>query len=261
MPSRIAAACLAALALAASAPAQGPGAAPALYGYRLTRSYPHDSRAFTQGLVYRDGFFYESTGRQGQSTVRKVEVATGRVVRRHDVDPKYFAEGLAEFGASLFQLTWLDGLGFVYDRETFALQRTFTYTGEGWGLATDGTHLILSDGSATGTIRFFDPQTFREVRRIAVQDRGRPVDDLNELEFVRGELFANVWHADRIARIHPGTGAVTGWIDLAGLRPTSTLADADAVLNGIAYDAAGDRLFVTGKLWPTVFEITLERRR
>ena len=231
-------------------------AAPLAYaadGYRIIHTYPHDPQAYTQGLLYEDGHLYESTGLNGRSSLRMEDLETGRLLQRADVPDKYFAEGLASWGSTLIQLTWQSHIAFIYDRFSFRLQRTFHYDGEGWGLTQDGRNLIMSDGTAT--LRFFDPLTFREVRRIVVKDQGSTVTQLNELEYVRGEIYANVWHTDRIARISPATGRVLGWIDLAALLPTNEQSDPEAVLNGIAYDAADNRLFVTGKLWPKLFEI------
>jgi glutamine cyclotransferase len=222
-------------------------------GYRVVHTYPHDPQAYTQGLLYEDGFLYESTGLNGRSSLRMVDLETGQVLQRADVPEKYFAEGLAPWGSTLIQLTWQSHVAFVYDRFSFRLLHTFSYEGEGWGLTQDGRNLIMSDGTAT--LRFFDPRTFHEVRRIVVNDHGSQVTQLNELEYVRGEIYANVWHTDRIARISPSSGRVLGWIDLAGLLPDDQRSDPEAVLNGIAYDAAHDRLFVTGKLWPMLFEI------
>ncbi|HUK24855.1 MAG TPA: glutaminyl-peptide cyclotransferase [Terriglobales bacterium] len=223
-------------------------------GYRIVHTYPHDPDAFTQGLVYVGGYLYESTGRNGKSSLRMVELTTGRVLRRYDLAEKYFGEGLTSWGNELIQLTWTAGLGFVYDRQSLRWQRSFHYEGEGWGLTQDGRQLILSDGTAF--LRFLNPQTFTETGRVLVSDgSGRPVSDINELEYVRGEVYANIWHTDRIARISPRTGKILGWIDLSGLMPKSQLTDPEAVLNGIAYDAKGGRLFVTGKLWPKLFEI------
>jgi glutaminyl-peptide cyclotransferase len=230
-----------------------------IYGYHVVHSYPHDSTAFTQGLLYRDGFLYESTGLNGQSTLRKVALETGQVVQRHVVNPQFFAEGLVDWKDELIQLTWRSQVGFIYGLDTFAEKRTFTYRGEGWGLTRDDARLIMSDGSAE--LRFLDPSTFRELSRVSVTDVGRPVLELNELEYVRGEIYANVWQTDRIARIDPATGRVTGWIDLAGLLPAGARRSPDAVLNGIAWDAKGNRLFVTGKLWPMLYEITVGERR
>ena len=223
--------------------------------YRSVHAYPHDQHAFTQGLVYVDGHLYESTGIKGQSTLREEDLESGRIQRMQLVPDQYFAEGLTDWKNTLVQLTWQTHIAFVYDRATFRLLHTFHYDGEGWGLTHDAKALILSDGTAT--LKFFDPDTFREVRRITVKDRGKPVAQLNELEFIHGEIYANIWHADRIARISPASGRVIGWIDLKGLMPRSQLTDDEAVLNGIAYDATRDRLFVTGKLWPKIFEISL----
>ncbi len=233
--------------------AQTRGAAVPTYGYQIVKTYPHDRNSFTQGLLFLDGTLYESTGRSGNSTLRRVQLDTGKVLQEYLVPREYFAEGLTNWGPDLIQLTWTSKTGFVYDRATFRIKRTFDYTGEGWGLAQDGSRLIMSDG--TPFLRFLDPRSFRETGRIAVRERGQPVLDLNELEVVRGEIYANVWHTDRIARISPGTGAVTGWIDLKGLREIAEGYGDEAVLNGIAYDAAGNRLFVTGKLWSKLFEI------
>jgi len=243
-----------------TATASSQGGTAATYGYHVVNAYPHDSRAFTQGLIYRDGYLFESTGQYGQSSLRKVRLETGEVVQQRQVETKFFAEGLTDWGNRLVQLTWQSNLGFVYDLSTFAPVATFSYTGEGWGLTRDKTHLIMSDGQPSGQLRFIDPVSFREVRRVTVRDAGSPVSRLNELEFVRGEIFANVWMTDRICRIDPATGRVTGWIDLTTLLPATLRPGSDAVLNGIAYDAGRDRLFVTGKNWPRLFEITLERR-
>ena len=226
-------------------------------GYQIVRTYPHDPAAFTQGLVYLDGVLYEGTGLHGRSTIRKVKLENGEVLQIKKNEDRHFGEGIAVVGNELFQLTWQTGIGFVYDRTTFDRTRTFNYHGEGWGLTYDGTRLIMSDGSQTGTLRFIDPKTLKETGRLQVRDGSSAVANLNELEFVKGEILANVWLTDRIARINPKTGQVTGWIDLAGLLPRSEQVQ-DAVMNGIAYDAAGDRLFVTGKLWPKLFEIRLK---
>jgi glutamine cyclotransferase len=234
------------------AAAVAPPQATPVHGYDVVRQYPHDADAFSQGLIYRDGFLYESTGLNGRSSLRLVELATGRVVQRREVSADHFAEGLVDWGAELIQLTYLSNLAFVYDLKTFEPRGSFPYPGEGWGLTRDDRRLIMSDG--TSQLRFWDPVTRRELGRVAVTDRGVPVDDLNELEYVKGRIYANVWHSDRIAVIDPGSGAVTAWIDLTGLRPPSAR-DPEAVLNGIAYDPSNDRLFVTGKLWPALFEI------
>lgn len=232
--------------------ASAASAAVPTHGYEIVRAYPHDSDAFTQGLLFRDGFLYESTGLEGRSSLRQVDLETGRVVRQRNVDSRYFAEGLTDWRGQLLQLTYTSNIGFVYDLATFEPRSTFSYRGEGWGLTHDGTHLIMSDGSAV--LRVLDPVTKEERRRLPVRDRGSPVENLNELEFVKGTIYANIWHADRVAVIHPDSGAVTAWIDLAGLRPASAN-HPEAVLNGIAHDPVADRLFVTGKLWPQLFEI------
>jgi glutamine cyclotransferase len=241
----------------AGTPAAGTAPAPAqAQTYRIVNVYPHDPQAFTQGLIFRGGFLFESTGHRGRSTVRKVQLETGEVIAQNRLDSQYFGEGLTDSRGRLIQLTWQAGRAFVYDPATLQLQRTFDYRGEGWGLTATDDHLIMSDGSTQ--LRFFDPDTFAEVRGVVVRDAGRPVADLNELEAVKGEVYANVWHSDRVARIDPASGAVRGWIDLSGLLAAGEVSDPEAVLNGIAYDQAGDRLFVTGKLWPKLFEIRVE---
>ena len=221
--------------------------------YRIVHTYPHDPRAYTQGLIYIDGHLYESTGLNGRSSLRMEDLATGRALQSAAVPQQYFAEGLAAWGSTLVQLTWQSHVAFVYDRFSFRLLRTLRYDCDGWGLTADSKNLILSDGTAE--IRFFDPATFSEVRHIYVSDHGKPIDQLNELEYIQGQIYANVWHTDRIVRISPETGRVLGWINLAGLLRPGEVTDQEAVLNGIAYDAAHDRLFVTGKLWPRIFEI------
>ena len=221
--------------------------------YRVVHTYPHDPHAFTQGLVFVDGHLYESTGINGQSSLRMVDLETGRILQDQPVDRKYFGEGLTNWGSTLIQLTWQSHTALVYDRFSFRLLGTFSYPGEGWGLTQDGKTLILSDG--TPTLRFYDPATFKLLRRVTVKDHGKPVTEINELEYIEGQVYANIWHADRIARISPRTGQVVGWIDLKGLLPESERSSPEAVLNGIAWDAAHHRLFVTGKLWPKLFEI------
>ena len=225
------------------------------YGFLAVNSFPHDREAFTQGLIYRDGFLYESTGQNGRSSVRKVDLETGKVLQRHDLEQKYFGEGLTDWNDRLLQLTWQTNVGFIYGIARFDQQGTFTYFGEGWGLTHDDKRLILSDG--TSRLRFLDPMTQAETGGVEVTDAGRPVDKLNELEFINGEIYANVWMTDRIAIIAPDTGKVNAWLDLAGLRQTPSRGD--DVLNGIAYDAAGSRLFVTGKLWPELFQIRVRK--
>ena len=233
------------------------GIRPPAYSYRVVRSYPHDRAAFTQGLYFRDGFLYEGTGLNGRSGIRKVKLETGEVLDFKALPPQYFGEGIAEWKGSIFQLTWRSEIGFVYDAATFEQTRTFQYRGEGWGLTQDGAALVMSDGTAQ--LRFIDPASLKEARRITVRDDNGPVEALNELEYVRGEIFANVWQTERIARISPKDGRVTGWIDLSGLLPAADRPGTD-VMNGIAYDEKGDRLFVTGKLWPKLYEIKVVPR-
>ena len=225
-----------------------------LYGYQIVRVYPHDPRAFTQGLQYLDGVLYEGTGQVGESSIRRVELETGKVLQKRDVPPPHFGEGITVWKNELIELTWKSNVAFVYDKKTFAPRRTFKYAGEGWGLTQDATNLYMSDGS--DELRVLDPSTFVERRRIKVTLAGAPLRDLNELEWVKGEIFANVWMTDHIARIAPSSGKVAGYIDLRGLLSASERATTD-VLNGIAYDAAHDRLFITGKWWPKLFEIKL----
>jgi len=226
------------------------------YTYEVVNSYPHDPAAFTEGLLYDNGFLYESTGMEGTSWLRKVELSSGKVVKNLDIGAQYFGEGLALFKDKFYQLTWRTGIGFVYNRETFQQERTFNYYGEGWGLTHDDESLIMSDG--TSFIRFIDPATFQVKRVLTVTSSNSPVGELNELEYINGEIYANIWKTDRIARIDPGSGNVKGWIDLAGLLPPALRNGKEDVLNGIAYDAAGDRIFVTGKYWSRLFEIKLK---
>jgi len=228
------------------------------YGFEVVNTWPHDAGAFTQGLIFHDGALVESAGQYGESSLRRVELKTGKILKKVDLPPQFFAEGVTLLGGKLYQLTWENKRGFVYDPKTFEKKGEFRYDGQGWGLTHDGQSLILSDG--TNQLRFIDPETFRVTRTISVTDGGRPLRDINELEYVRGEIYANVWHDQRIVRLDPQTGKILGWIDLAGLIPRAELSDEEAVLNGIAYDAAGDRLFVTGKLWPKLFEIKLKQK-
>lgn len=225
------------------------------YGYRVVRVYPHDPNAFTQGLIYLGGLLYESTGLQGRSSLRMVDLQTGAVQRRLNLPSQLFGEGLTNWQDTLVQLTWTAQTGYVYDLRTFRLLKTFHYEGEGWGLTQDGTHLIMSNGSSS--LRFLDPITFEVAKTVTVSDRGAEVRNLNELEYIHGRVYANIWQTDRIAIISPNDGRVDAWIDLTGLRPITTSGDTDAVLNGIAFDSIHDRLFVTGKLWPSVFQIQL----
>jgi glutamine cyclotransferase len=229
---------------------------PQLYGYRIVNTYPHDPRAFTQGLDIEDGVLYEGTGLNGRSSLRRVELETGAVLQQADLAEEFFGEGIVVSGDCIYQLTWQSQQAFVYDQETFEVLDTHTYPTEGWGLTSDGERLVMSDG--TSTLFFRDPETFAEIRHIEVLDGDEPVVRLNELEWVNGEVWANVWQTDQIVRIDPATGAVLGWIDLTGLLQPEDQAGADVdVLNGIAVDEATGRIFVTGKLWPVLYEIEL----
>jgi glutaminyl-peptide cyclotransferase len=227
------------------------------YGYQIVNIWPHDSNAFTQGLILTDGKLLESTGQEGSSSLRSVELQTGKVLKKVDVAVPYFAEGLTLLNGKIYQLTWQHNVGFIYDVNTFERVGQFNYQGEGWGLTTDGRSLILSDGS--NRIRFIDPASFQVTKTITVLDGKIPVEQLNELEYVQGEIYANVWHDDRIATIDPQSGHVNAWIDLTGLMPDGELQDPEAVLNGIAYDQTNNKLYVTGKLWPRLFEIRVKR--
>jgi glutamine cyclotransferase len=220
--------------------------------YRVVATYPHDTGAFTQGLEYIDGRFYEGTGLNGQSSIRVVTPATGAVVKKQPIDYMYFGEGITVFGGKLYELTWQNATAFVYDAKTFQRIGEFHYSGEGWGLTHDAAQLIMSDG--TPSLRFLDPATFKELGRVYVRDGSRPVPELNELEYIEGEVWANVWRTNLIARINPQTGQVNSFVDMSGLLKPSEEQGVD-VLNGIAYDAKGKRVFVTGKKWPKLFEI------
>lgn len=226
-------------------------------GWTLVRSHPHDARAFTQGLLYHDGLLYESTGQVGQSDIRIVRLKDGKVLRRVNVPPPYFGEGIALWKDRLVHLTWRHERGFVWSLPSLKKTGSFTYRGEGWGMTSDGKRLIMSDG--TPELRFLDPDTLKETGRIRVTWQGEPVPMLNELEYVDGEILANVWMTTRIARIDPASGRVIDWIDLSALAERIGSNGGDDVLNGIAWDAKGRRLFVTGKYWPRLFEIRLER--
>jgi glutaminyl-peptide cyclotransferase len=230
------------------------------YSYEIINTYPHDPAAYTQGLVYHEGFLYESTGLHGQSSLRQVDLQTGKILKKVELEPQYFGEGLTLFDGRAYQLTWQTQYGFIYQIETFQKLKTFSYQGEGWGLTHDGTSLIMSNGS--NQIRYFNPGNFETQRFINVTDGGRPIVNLNELEYINGEIWANVWMTDRIARIDPGSGRVIAWIDLTGLLPPEARpADTGAVLNGIAYDRDKQRVFVTGKLWPKLFEIRIKEKQ
>ena len=236
-----------------------PDPGPVEYYYDVVHAYPHDREAFTEGLFYLDGFLYESTGLEGQSSIRKVRLETGEIVQKRDV-PGYFGEGIVNWKDRLVELTYQTQVGFVYGLNDLNALTRFTYPGEGWALTQDGKRLIMSDGTAQ--VRFWDPETLQETGRITVTDHDRPVKNVNELEWVKGEIYANIWMVDRIARIDPATGKVTGWIDLTGILPESDrIGGQTDVLNGIAYDSKNDRLFVTGKRWPKLFEIRVVKKQ
>ncbi len=234
-----------------------------VYGYEIVKAYPHDGEAFTQGLIFHNGFLYESTGERGKSTVRKVEIETGKILQKIDLPKDNFGEGLTLLDGKLYNLTWQEGICRVYDLNDFKLIREFTYQGDGWGITNDGTNLYMTD--STHVIRVLNPETFKSVKMVAVmRDDGKPMMQINELEFIKGEIWANIWHSERpetlgkpnyIARIDPATGKILGWIDLDGISPDDTRRDIENTLNGIAYDAAGDRIFVTGKNWKKLYEI------
>ncbi len=225
------------------------------YKYNIVNTYPHDRNAFTQGLVYENNILYEGTGLRGHSTLRKVDIETGNILLIHELPSQFFGEGITIYGNKIIQLTWESNVGFVYDKNNFNLLKEFNYSTEGWGITHNGMNLIISDG--TSTLYFLDPDSFEEIERIEVFDNNGPVSGLNELEYIQGEIYANVWKTDNIARIDPNTGQVVGWIELTGLLNSKNFDEPVDVLNGIAYDAEKDRLFVTGKLWPKIFEIEL----
>lgn len=230
-----------------------------VYDYEIVNIYPHDPEAFTQGLFFVDGHLYESTGLKGRSSLRKVDLETGEVLQKYDLPANLFGEGVTDWKDRIVQLTWRSQIGFVYDLASFRQKKKFTYAGEGWGVTQDGRRLIMSDGTAT--LRFLDPNSLKETGRVAVTHRGKPVTRLNELEYVNGEVYANIWQSDLVARIDPASGAVDGVVDLRGLREQlSARGPGPDVLNGIAYDKERDRLFVTGKFWPNLFEIRLMAR-
>ena len=253
----------AAFALATAAPARAASASASaaipVYGYKVVHTYPHDLNAFTEGLFFENGYLYESTGLDGHSTVRKVKLETGQVVERANLPDDVFGEGITSWNGKLIGLTWKGHIGYVLDLDSFDTKGQFGYPGEGWGLTHDDTEMVMSDGTAD--IRFLNPQTLVESHRIHVTAQGKPVDQLNELEWVDGEIYANIWQTDRIARIDPQTGNVVGWIDCKGLLAMKDFIPQHTdVLNGIAYDPATKRLWVTGKFWPKVFEIKLVKR-
>lgn len=241
------------------APARGaPAAEVPLYTYDVVNIWPHDPHAFTQGLVFLKGILLESTGLNGRSSLRKVDLSTGRVLEEVRLSAQYFAEGMTVLDNRIFQLTWQNHQGFVYRLDTLEREKEFAYEGEGWGLTTDGHSLIMSDG--TNRIRFLDPHTFQVTRTIEVWNQGQPLAQLNELEYIKGEIFANLWQTPAVARIDPATGKLLGLIDFSGLLAPGDRSPGTDVLNGLAYDAAGDRLFVTGKNWPKLFEVRLKSK-
>jgi len=248
-----------------------------VYGYEIVNTFRHDGDAFTQGLIFKDGFLYESTGQEGDSSLRKVDLQTGKVLQKHNLDDDVFAEGMTALGDKIYQISWQNNTCFVYNASDFKSIQEFRYSGEGWGLTNDGANLIMSDG--THLIKFIDPQSFTVKRTMPVfQATGKPLYLLNELEYVKGEIWANIWHSEQtatgtrqgqmlnlgkpnyIARINPESGNVVGWIDLAGISPQDSGEDDENTLNGIAYDAVGDRIFVTGKNWKRLFEIKLKAK-
>ena len=229
-----------------------------VYSYQVINTWPHDTQAYTQGLAFHDGNLFESTGLRGSSSLRRVELETGKVKKKVDVRREYFAEGMTIFKDKIFQLTWQEQTGFVYDLKKLEREGEFTYEGQGWGLTHDNQSLIMSDG--TNRIRFLDPVTFKLQRTISVYDNGHALMEINELEYIKGEIYANIWKTNRIVRIDPATGGINAWIDMTGLHHEGDDPDSENCLNGIAYDTASDRLFVTGKRWPNVFEIRLVRK-
>lgn len=239
-----------------------------VYTYEVVKAYPHDPKAFTEGLFYNDGFLYESTGEEGRSSLRKVELETGKIVQKFDLPPDSFGEGISLWNGMIYQLTWREGICRVFDAKDFTLIRELQYQGQGWGMTTDGTNLYMTD--STHVIRVLNPETFKSTRLIVVmREDGKPLMQINELEWIKGELWANVWHSEDpqilgkpnyIARIDPNSGKLLGWIDLAGISPDDVARDSENTLNGIAYDAANDRVFVTGKNWKKLFEIKVKEK-
>ncbi len=241
------------LALASAFLSIGCAATAPVSGYQIVARFPHSTDNYTEGFFYLDGLFYEGTGLNGHSALMAIQPETGKVLQRVDLPEQYFGEGIVDWGPNLYEWTWQSHICFVYDRFSLRLIKQFSYTGEGWGMTRTASEIITSDGTAT--LRFRDPATFKETRHLLVTDGGKPVKQLNELEYIKGQIYANIWHSNRIARISPRDGHVIAWIDLAGLLPDSEKINGESVLNGIAYDAKHDRLFVTGKQWPTIFEI------
>jgi glutaminyl-peptide cyclotransferase len=232
---------------------------PPIYGVTVVHRWPHDPSAFTEGLEMHDGLMYEATGLVGQSGFRMYDLATGTITRRYVLNPPYFGEGITIFRGRLYELTWTTGVGYIYDTATFKRRSSFTYSGEGWGMTHDSVSVIMSDG--TNVLRFLDPTTLHVQSALSVTAAGLPVSKLNELEWIKGEIWANVWQTPQIARINPRTGVVNSWIDLTSLMPNGAEGDSVDVANGIAYDSVGDRVFVTGKRWPVLFEIKVSSTR
>jgi glutamine cyclotransferase len=229
-------------------------AEPQVYSYTIVNTYPHDRNAFTEGLLIDDGVLYESTGLYGSSSLRRVELETGKVLQTYTLSPQYFGEGIAAYEGKIIQLTWQSQMGFVYDESSFESLQEFEYSTEGWGITYDGSHLIMSDG--TSKLYFLDPENFQKTGQIEVHDPAGSIDNLNELEYIKGDVYANIWMEERIAIINPQTGQIKGWINMTGLQSTQNQ-DMNDVLNGIAFDEKADRLFVTGKRWSQLFEIKL----
>jgi glutaminyl-peptide cyclotransferase len=237
-----------------------------VYGYEIVKEYPHDSRAFTQGLIFHNGFLYESTGQEGASTVRKVDITTGKVLQKFDLPKTDFGEGITLLNGKIYVLTWRGGIGYVLNADTLTLEKEFNYLGEGWGITNDGTNLFITQGAHV--LKVIDPSNFNTVKTIPVmQPNGQPLMQLNEMEFIKGEIWANIWHSEDpkilgkpnyIARINPTDGKLLGWINLAGISPDDVARSSENTLNGIAHDPATDRIFVTGKNWRKLFEIKIK---
>jgi glutamine cyclotransferase len=249
---------LLALSLVLLLPHSGAANGTPIYGYSVVAKCPHSTSNYTEGFFYLDGMFYEGTGMSGRSAVIATDPKTGNTIKRREIPSQYFGEGIVDWGPNIYEWTWKSHVCFVYNRATLQPVKQFTYAGEGWGMTRTAKEIITSDGSAT--LYFRDPDTFQETHHILVTDGNKVIDNLNELEFIKGEIYANIWHSDMIARISPSDGHVIAWIDLTGLMPSDQRIDAESVLNGIAYDSQHDRLFVTGKQWPTIFEIKLVSR-
>lgn len=247
-----------AIALLASPVPRTASALAPIDSYKVVATFPHSTDSYTEGFYYQNGLFYEGTGLKGNSAVLVIQPETGKILQRHILPPEYFGEGIVNWGSNIYEWTWQTHIGFVYDQFTLRPIRQFTYAGEGWGMTRTTKEIVTSDGS--DTLRFRDPKTFAEVRHIVVHDGVTKINQLNELEFIKGEIYANIWHSDRIARISPSDGHVIAWIDLTGILPDDQKINNESVLNGIAYDAQHDRIFVTGKQWPKVFEIKIAPR-